>query len=342
MSHRRLRKENKCLNCGAEVIGRFCHECGQENAEAKETIWHLLHHFFSDLTHFDSKLLHTFRYLTLKPGFLSKEYNNGRRVRYVYPLNLYFFTSAIFFLVFSSLVNLGSINTDNGARHEKIEKLDSLVFQSLSNSLAPGRKFTRKELNAFIDSSNNKASFGLTQKYTSRKQYDSLIKSGKKHHNWIERQFMYKSFELNDRFGKNSVAIGKAVLEEFFHSIPKMMFVLLPLFALMLKLLYIRRKEFYYIDHMIFTLHLYVFTFIALLVIFGLNKINASLHWTIVNYLVALVTITIFFYFYKALRNYYRQSRTKTILKFIAMIILFFIITTILFIVFLLLSIFQI
>ena len=150
MSHRRLRKENKCLNCGAEVIGRFCHECGQENAEAKETIWHLLHHFFSDLTHFDSKLLHTLRYLTLKPGFLSKEYNNGRRVRYVYPLNLYFFTSAIFFLVFSSLVNLGSINTDNGARHEKIEKLDTLVFQSVSNSLAPGRKFTRKELNAFI------------------------------------------------------------------------------------------------------------------------------------------------------------------------------------------------
>ena len=100
MSHAPERKEKNCLNCGATVLGRFCQVCGQENVVPKESFWKLVIHFFYDITHFDSNFFYTLKYLLFKPGFLSKEYLNGRRARYLNPVKMYVFTSAIFFLIF--------------------------------------------------------------------------------------------------------------------------------------------------------------------------------------------------------------------------------------------------
>src|SRR6185503_21178833 len=102
VSHSPLRKEANCLNCGATVQGRYCHVCGQENVEPKETFWHMFTHFFYDITHFDSKFFETVKDLAFKPGFLSKQYMLGRRASYLHPVKMYVFTSAIFFLLFFS------------------------------------------------------------------------------------------------------------------------------------------------------------------------------------------------------------------------------------------------
>ena len=59
-------------------MGRYCHVCGQENVEPKESFWHLLTHFFNDITHFDGKFFITLKDLLFKPGFLSKEYMIGQ------------------------------------------------------------------------------------------------------------------------------------------------------------------------------------------------------------------------------------------------------------------------
>ena len=343
MPHRPRRKETICLNCGAEVTGKYCPDCGQENAEPKESIWHLLQHFFSDLTHFDGKLWHTAKYLILKPGFLSREYTQGRRVRYVNPVNLYFFTSALFFLIFSSLFNPGELSSDKRTSQEKINKSDSIVSRKMENSEDTGINTVTGQYKLVIDSFKTRNSgFGFIKKYKSREEYDSLLKSGKKDHNWIERQFMYKFFELNDRFKDNSQALGKAVMEKFLHSLPKMLFILLPLFALVLKLIYIRRPQFFYVDHIIFTIHFYVFTFISMMVIFGINKLNSFLSWSALTFLSAIISLSIFFYFYKALRNFYQQSRAKTILKFILLLLLYIVIFLIFFILFMLFSIMQV
>jgi len=85
------------------VIGHYCHNCGQENLEPKETVWHLVQHFFNDITHFDGKFFETVKYLLRKPGFLSLEYTRGRRMSYLNPIRMYVFTSAIFFIILFSL-----------------------------------------------------------------------------------------------------------------------------------------------------------------------------------------------------------------------------------------------
>ena len=102
MSHLHERKEKICLNCKAELIDRYCHHCGQENVEPKETVWHLIQHFFNDITHFDGKFFSSVGYLLRKPGFLSKEYMLGRRASYLNPIRMYVFSSAIFFLLLFS------------------------------------------------------------------------------------------------------------------------------------------------------------------------------------------------------------------------------------------------
>ncbi len=98
MSRHHLRHDKNCLNCGFPVEERFCSRCGQENLEPKESVGHLVGHFFADLTHFDSKLFVTLKDLIIRPGFLTREYVAGRRVAYLNPIRMYVFISAIFFV----------------------------------------------------------------------------------------------------------------------------------------------------------------------------------------------------------------------------------------------------
>jgi hypothetical protein len=112
LSHSRERKEKVCLNCHSDLYGRFCHVCGQENLEPQETVWHLVQHFFNDITHFDGKFFSTVKYLLRKPGFLSSEYMIGRRAAYLNPIRMYVFTSAIFFIIFFSLKSDNIVKVD--------------------------------------------------------------------------------------------------------------------------------------------------------------------------------------------------------------------------------------
>ncbi|MDI9363304.1 MAG: DUF3667 domain-containing protein [Flavobacterium sp.] len=95
MSHLKERKEKQCLNCNAIIYGRFCHVCGQENVEPKESFLYLVKHFLEDITHFDGKFFDTLRYLILRPGFLAYKYMSGKRNSNLNPIRMYIFTSAI-------------------------------------------------------------------------------------------------------------------------------------------------------------------------------------------------------------------------------------------------------
>jgi hypothetical protein len=118
VSHLKERREKNCLNCNAEVAGRYCQVCGQENVEIKESFWHLATHLVYDIMHFDSKFFDTLKYLLWRPGFLSKEYVRGRRAAYLHPIRMYVFTSAIFFIVFFSYVIKEQEGSDNTIKIE--------------------------------------------------------------------------------------------------------------------------------------------------------------------------------------------------------------------------------
>jgi hypothetical protein len=106
------------------------------------------------------------------------------------------------------------------------------------------------------------------------------------------------------------------LLESFLHRMPYMLFISLPFFALILKLLYVRKKRFFYSDHLVFTLYHYIFSFILLLLMFSMDKLDDWLGWGIFDLFKFCLSILGAIYLYKGMRRFYGDSRGKTIAKF--------------------------
>ena len=335
MSHSKLRTDKTCLNCGAEITGRYCSACGQENIEPKQTVWHLIQHFLSDVTHFDGKFFVTVKDLFTKPGFLSREYMIGRRVSYLDPIRMYIFTSAIFFLIFFALFDVKNMHVGADTQSE-IEKDPDL--KQLFSKAKNGQDSIRilKEYNSTAtplikldeDSSAQKTK-GVRipiheAEYQSPEAYDSAQKllPENKRDGWIRHKLKRRKIELGRAFEENPGGTLKEWLSNFMHNFPKVLFISLPLFALILKLIYFRHRNFYYVDHGIFSVHLYIFSFLVLLGLFGLRALHAATHLEIVAWMEFAVIVYAFMYYFKAMRRFYGQSRGKTWVKYILLFIM--------------------
>ncbi|HVV04476.1 MAG TPA: DUF3667 domain-containing protein [Puia sp.] len=405
MSHLKERKEKICLNCNTDLAGRYCHVCGQENLEPKETVWHLVTHFFNDITHFDGKFFETVKLLLRKPGFLSAQYVAGRRASFLNPIRMYVFTSAIFFIILFSLrgpkefVNLNegaggkrglvelertklrqdSILThtddkddredaerasakykmriaavkhvygDSTSRKFTDEELDQAVIQDMRDSIlrtdVPQVVKTRlagaikeRERNA---SNENMSFFGINQGYRTVEEYDSAerrmpedLRDG-----WLKRQMTHKLIHLQQEYHADKKAFKEHLGENILHSFPKILFVTLPIFALLLNILYFRhKKQYYYVDHGIFAIHVYCATFILLLMAILVNKLGdaTGVGWVrIISIILQLgIWFYILIYLYKAMRGFYHQGRFKTFLKYFIACVLSFTINLIVFVLF--------
>jgi hypothetical protein len=97
-----------CANCGTELVGPYCHNCGQNADNPLASLRHFLRHTIADEAQLSSGTLASFRGL-IKPGYLTQQYVAGRRVRFLSPLQLYLLAAALFFL-FSSVRPLVDFN----------------------------------------------------------------------------------------------------------------------------------------------------------------------------------------------------------------------------------------
>jgi hypothetical protein len=175
------------------------------------------------------------------------------------------------------------------------------------------------------------------RQYRDISEYDSLqrlLPEGERD-GWLMRRLMKKEIEINEKFRENPDEAMKKLSNSVLHRLPYMLFVSLPLFALILKLVYIRRKQFYYADHGIFTIHLYVFSFLLLLVVFLTDKLQSLTGWGWLDAVIVLLFFLLFFYLYKAMRKFYGQGRGKTLLKFFLVALMSLIMMMVLFLLFL-------
>lgn len=89
----------KCQSCGESMTGMYCANCGEKKFEQKDLS---LRHFLSsalDLMFFvDNKIVRSYRRLFFSPGFLTKEFIEGKRVRYMKPLQLFFLSCLVYFI----------------------------------------------------------------------------------------------------------------------------------------------------------------------------------------------------------------------------------------------------
>ena len=325
VSHSRERSEKTCLNCNAQLHGRYCHICGQENTNPRESLWSIIIHFFNDITHFDGKFFKTAGSLLAKPGFLPLEFIRGRRAGYLHPIRLYVFTSAVFFLIFYSFTS-PELNTRS-----------SDTSSAISVGNYPGR-FITGPLDTIVSLS------GREKPYTSLAQYDSVQKvlPAEKRDNWITRKLMQRHIERRNKYAGENEMMLKGMLDNFIHSFPYLLFVSLPVCAFFLQLLYFRNKNNIYAGHTIFLIYLYVFTFLMLLVYFGLDYLQSSYNLWWIRFLEFALFVYLGVYSLVAMKVYYSEGWGVTIFKFIIFNILAFISILVLFVIFILISLFKV
>lgn len=305
-------EQKNCLNCGALLQGTFCHACGQKNLPRRQDIGDFIINFVSSFYSFESKFFKTFGYLLFRPGRIINDYNAGKRESYYHPARMYVFLSFIFFLVLSLVPDENKVNINSNGKElsaeEKRKVLDSVqVSLDSVNFKMPSANWT------------NSSNWGSGDPKTLA-EYDSIenAKPIAKRDGSVERYFTEKFIKLKQENGDDDKAIINRFFDSFLENIPRMIFLLLPIFALILKLLYIR-KDFYFSEHLVFSVLFYDFMYL----IAAVGLFCSFVPW--LEWVSSLLWIVVFFYLYKAMRQVYKQSRGKTISKFFLLNFIFMI-----------------
>jgi hypothetical protein len=307
MSRLPERPEKRCLNCEALIYGRFCQVCGQENSNHHVGFFQLARHFIFDIFHFDGKFFSTIGKLFTHPGLVSKEFIAGKRATHLDPIKMYVFTSAIFFLLFFKLFqpNGKTITTTNTTA----SPVNDTAIQTNNNR---DTTIQRSVVNGF----------DITP-YTSIGVFDSTQKKlpPEKRLSGVKRFIIRKAIYLKTEKGISDKALLYAFLSDFLHRLPQAMFVTLPLFALLLKLLYIRHKRWYYFEYGIFSIHFFIVGFICILAAVLLERLAGWTGMPFFSSINALPLLGLIGYLYFAMKRFYGQPVGKTILKWLLLML---------------------
>lgn len=237
-----------CRNCGAAISGEYCSQCGQREGRADQRFFDALGDLLGDVLDFDSRFWRTFIYLLIRPGFLSAEFIAGRRARYLPPLRLYLVISFLMFLALSlSLESMDGLVIDTG---DESGSSDELVVV-LGSGEAPGAV-----ADAAPDPNAWHTEIGLADD-------DSPA--------WLKEVDQRAEHNVR-KLREDPREFTKALLEY----LPQLMFLLLPLFALLIQLAYLF-SPFHYLQHLVFALHYHSFVFLLYLIGRGLALLGADI-----------------------------------------------------------------
>lgn len=347
---------NRCLNCDhpLDISDRYCPNCAQKNSTKKPSLKDFFDEFFANIISYDSKLLKTLSALLLYPGRITRDYIQGKRVSYTNPFRFFLSLSIIYFLLFnfsgnimdferldtlegnilgyndienSNIDRLNFDLTDKEESKKALKTLDSLNFfenihknsKQKDSIIAadPETYFKQIEKSSFIGTHFKKQEF-FTALIRKNKFY-SLEEANAKY-NAISLDF---SNRLAFNTAKSFLRVAKqpgTFISAIVARLPFATFFFLPIFTIFIWVAYIRKK-YNYTDHLIFSFHIQSLFFILLIVSFLIDFIF--------NLESGGIFILIFcFYLYKSMRNFYGQGRFKTIVKYIFLNTIFFILAT--------------
>ena len=268
-----------CSNCGAALTGPYCAACGQHAHESARTIGVLLHDALHVVTHADSRFWQTLYPLLLRPGRLTQEYFAERRARYLPPVRVYLVLSLLFF----ALSPFGPHSPRETAAVPSKKAAGSIEGESVRAPPKP-------------------AIFNV--------EFADCDK--------IESSFKWLENPLRQACKRNVASGGAPVRAAFIANIPKMMFVFLPIIALVMLLLYWRPRRLY-VEHLVFFLHAHAAIFLILLLL-------RPLDWAVTavpalkgagGFLNLGAGLFAAWYVFRAMRVFYGQRRWITFTKFI-------------------------
>lgn len=307
------------------VEKRYCSNCGQENTEVRVTFHHLFTHFFEDLTHYDNILWKTLFYLLFKPAAVTIAYTSGKRLSFLPPIRLYILTS---FITFFLLSLFPSENTKINVVPNKEKKehaaptLDSLHFEEKSvDGLTKIGLISQKSndtLKKILKETNINPKKITNFGYKSTKELDWIQKNGTEKAKVSKTEYWFLKKWLSVKEENTNEEIIEKFGQSFEQNIPKVLFIYMPIFALLLWIFH-DKKRWYFYDHGIFTLHFFSFLLLMILLLFFIGKLFSLFDWPVLGWIHLIIkSVGIFwmlFYFFPAHRRFYDESRMVSAFK---------------------------
>lgn len=344
----------ECLNCAhpLDISDKFCPNCSQANSLKKLSIKDFFEEFFSNIMSYDNRLFRTLIVLITRPGRITKEYIDGKRVSFTNPFRFLLSLAIIYFLLigienkFESLdrlalgnplanldlkKQLNDVEFDNEQEKQiAFAALDSLQLGNLiANTLSKKDSIILSDPTTYYKELEDKTFFS---RYTSKIDFFKTL---------IKKDTVYSINNVTDKYTlpitqENRIAFNlsqsflkierrpSAFINDIFSKLPVTTFFFLPVFTLFISLAYIRKK-YSYTDHLIFSFHNQSLLFILLIISYFVNAL--------LNFGIEGIVLFIFLiYLYKAMRNFYQQGRFKTLIKLVLLNTIFFVLAGIAFI----------
>lgn len=224
----------QCRNCDTPLQGEYCHQCGQQNQQYLRSIFAVVGNLFGEIGHWDSRFYRTLSGLMLRPGFLSKEFVNGRHASYVPPLRLYFFISLIAFLVLSLTIDYEAM-TAPGTEVTLPADAEQPAGASAAKPTAPPMS---------IDFGDARISLPFLGEADQEKLNEKMI---------------YLSQN------------PKILVQKLVSLAPQIILLMMPFWALYLKIIYIFKRH-YYLEHLTVALHTHAFLLLSLTILTGMSQ----------------------------------------------------------------------
>jgi hypothetical protein len=350
--------ERTCPNCGAPAHGPYCYACGQSEKGMIRHLSEVMSDLADIVFNVDSRIFRSLWDMYLRPGFLTTEYLIGRRARYVTPFRLFFFLSIIAFFVMQASIPSDAIDQfkfdddgqsaisnatsaeDVNARvdeaiaalkgKEKKSNLSDAALAKIERSATKIRERGDERLQELKDEVAASAN-GEPVKAAKPSTLGFLKIGGQP---WDTRTNPIKigwlpdlvNAKINNAFDHmfNNIETADAqrsrLIAGWFAVLPQTLFVVMPLFALLLKFFYIFKRRLY-MEHLLVALHSHAFIFMSLLVIIllaWLDGLAAGSVWlsATLQLLSSCAWIWLFLYLLLMQKRVYRQGWIMTVLKY--------------------------
>ncbi len=272
----------ECANCSTPLSGTYCQNCGQL-AHIHRSLWHMVEELLHGILHFDNKAWRTLPALLIHPGRLTREYIDGKRVRYMAPLILFLFLNFVMFFVFSYL---GSALTPNGT-------VKPLITGGIGNELHNAQtRLAELEAKRATLPTNDNSLTALTNEISmlraKQKDLEKAMAAANSNGTLEDAVVPNNNSEKTTSPSSDNKklwfeqAVSHALqnpdlaLYKMKGTASKFAFILIPISLPFMWLLFIRRRDIVLFDHSVFALYSLSFMCLLMMLVAGLARLGLS------------------------------------------------------------------